>query len=113
LNVRISRNPWTKVEYVSRYLRGQLVRIGYERAVHFDFQNWPAYLAFANSREPSSDRIRSVAEAKGVFESTAVFTRRFLEMHLMNDNGAGAALTTPAHVADVSSGLATVLVVRR
>ncbi len=101
------------VEYISRYLRAPLVRIGYVRAVHFDFQNWPAYLAFANSSEPSSDKIRSVEEAKHVFESTAAFTRLFLEAHLMNDEAASAAVANPGRVAELSSGLATVRVVRR
>ncbi len=101
------------VEYASRQHRGQLLRIGYQRAVHFDFQNWPAYLAFANSTEPSSARFRTVAEARRVFESTAEFTRLFLQAHLSHDPSAQATVTSAERVAELSSGLATLLVMSR
>jgi pimeloyl-ACP methyl ester carboxylesterase len=98
------------VDYTSRHVRGQLARIGYTRAVHFDFQNWPAYLALMNSHEPASDKIRTVAEARQVFESTAVFARLFLEAQLTGNTAAGDTVTSNQRVAELSANLATLAV---
>ncbi|HBG30828.1 MAG TPA: hypothetical protein DDW98_09390 [Gammaproteobacteria bacterium] len=107
---------WPHDEYDERFaehLLGPITRIGIEKAIHFDFQNWPAYQAFAGGTEPSSMAVRSVDSARIVFETTAIVTRLFLESHLQSDGQAQATLESEDAVADLSQGQATVTVQRR
>ena len=86
---------WPHDEYHDGFmvnLKGDIIRIGFEKGIHFDFQNWPAYQAFAQASEPSSMAVRSLDEARDLFVSTANFTRLFLEQHLNGDRNAGELL---------------------
>ena len=101
---------WPHDEYYdgwTPFLTEEITRVGYARAIHFDFQNWPAYQAFAGATEPSSMAIRPVSEAETVFVSTAQFTRLFLDAHLKSDPDAAATIRNAAQIASISQGLAT------
>ncbi|MEM8962287.1 MAG: prolyl oligopeptidase family serine peptidase [Acidobacteriota bacterium] len=100
---------WPHDEYddgFMRHLKGDIVRIGFEKGIHFDFQNWPAYQAFAQATEPSSLAVRSLDEAKNLFVATARFTRLFLNQHLLDDAEAGARLRDKT--VELSSGQASI-----
>ncbi|NNF27348.1 MAG: hypothetical protein HKN73_09030 [Gemmatimonadetes bacterium] len=99
-------------DYFAEHLRGPLLRVGFEQAIHFDFQNWPAYQAFRGATEPSSMSIRSVEEARSIFQSTGVVTRLFLDSTLKLDPEAAGALRDPANIAELTGGLGTVAIQR-
>ena len=52
--------------------------------------------------------VRSVDEARTVFETSAVVTRLFLEGRLRGEAAARSALHDPEHIRELSRGLATV-----
>lgn len=101
---------WPHDEYYGKFaehLSGAITRVGFERAIHFDFQNWPAYQAFAGGTEPSSMAVRTVEEAKTVFVSTAAITRLFLDAQIKSDRTASATLRDAERIRELSRGQAS------
>lgn len=107
---------WPHDEYDSdrfaQPLEGDVIRIGYERAIHFDFQNWPSYQVFAGTEEARSLEIRSLDEARRLFESTALFTRLFLDANLKDDPAARRELLNSNAVFEGSGRTATLTVLQ-
>lgn len=107
---------WPHAEFDDQFtslLAGPIARVGFEKAIHFDFQNWPSYQAFAGAVEPRSMAVRSVADAQTVFETSAIATRLFLASHLQFDEASSLALADPNEIEKISRGLATLTITRQ
>lgn len=101
---------WPHEEYFDDWtdlFQGEMTRVGYERAIHFDFQNWPAYQAFAGGQEPSSLTFRSLDEAETVFVSTTKITKLFLDAHIKSDAVAKKEIRNPESIRALSKGQAS------
>ena len=101
---------WPHDEYYGNWteqFQGPITRIGFERAIHFDFQNWPAYQAFADGQEPSSLTFRSLKEAETVFVSTAKFTKLYLDAYIKDDESAKLGMDNTELIEGTSNGQAS------
>ena len=106
---------WPHPEYYDEWTKqfqGNISRVGYERGIHFDFQNWPAYQAFAGGQEPTSMKIRSLDEAETLFVSTARIAKLFMDANLKLDPDAQRAIHNPKVIEVLSNKQATLTISR-
>ena len=88
------------------YMDEIALRIRFEKAIHFDFQNWPAYQRIANAEEERSLQVRTVEEASTVFESSAIFSKLMFDAYLKKDKPSKKMLFDKMEIERISESLA-------
>jgi pimeloyl-ACP methyl ester carboxylesterase len=84
LNLYATAQRENDLSYVES-LETPVYQFAYNKASHFDFQNWPLYAVVTNTPDPRGERRRTMEEGKAIILSVIKFSKHFFNFVFYDD----------------------------